>query len=146
MAPKNQIRRITTPEIEHGNLLIELTGYVRSVGIDQAFNFGAYNRVSMSMGVRPQGLLDLEHLIVALLKIAPHALFKVLHFYIDPATDRQTASQTNKYQDPDPDPERDRDRNRDRDRAETKTPRASAFVARRMLSVGPAGSVNIHTD
>eukprot|EP00964_Phaeocystis_antarctica_P052947 scaffold31018_cov63-Phaeocystis_antarctica.AAC.20 len=36
--------------------------------------------------------------------------------------------------------------NRDRDRAETKTPRASAFVARRMLSVGPAGSVNIHTD
>ena len=46
--------------------------------------------------------------------------------------------------DKDKDGEREREQERERERESDG--RASEFVAHRMLSVGPAGSVNIHTD
>jgi len=41
---------------------------------------------------------------------------------------------------------REREREQERERERESDGRASNFVAHRMLSVGPAGSVNIHTD
>jgi len=44
------------------------------------------------------------------------------------------------------DRDKDGEREREKERKRESDGRASEFVARRMLSVGPAGSVNIHTD